>query len=162
VAAVQRADRGLQAAGGQELHRGQHAAVDAAGLDVAPPALVDLDVGVVEHALLQGLLAHEQQLADRGLVGVRAEERVLARGAVDGGGLQQLPAVEDRLGVDQRGALAGRADLEQHVRGVVGPDAADAPEDRAGHHRGAAPQRAQVDVVALEAVDLGEERPEGR
>ena len=51
-----------------------------------------------------------------GRLGVRTEERVLAGGAVDRGRLEQLPAVEDRLRVDARGAAAGRADLEQHVR----------------------------------------------
>src|SRR3712207_8082334 len=56
----------------------------------------------VDDALGQRLLAHEQDLADRGGAGLRAEERVLARGAVDRGGLEQLPAVQDRLGVEDR------------------------------------------------------------
>ena len=51
MAAVQRADGRLQATGGEELERREHAAVDAPGLDVAPAAGVDLDARVVEHPL---------------------------------------------------------------------------------------------------------------
>src|SRR6185436_14006501 len=100
VAAVQRADRRLQAAVGEELERGEHPAIDVARLYVAPAAAVDLDRGAVEDALLQRLLAHQQDLADRRVLRVRAEERVLAGGAVDGGRLEELPAVEDRLRID--------------------------------------------------------------
>jgi hypothetical protein len=65
---------------------------------------------------LERRLAHQQDLPDRRVLGVRAEERVAVRGAVDGGRLEELPAVEDRLGVDARGAASGGADLEQQVR----------------------------------------------
>src|SRR4051812_2073583 len=161
VAAVQRADGRLQTAGGEELERREDAAVDVSGLDVAPAAVVDLDVRAVEDPLLQRLLAHQQDLADRRVLRVGAEERVLAGRAVDRRGLEQLPAVEDRLRVDARGALAGRADLEQDVRGgAVG--LADAPEDRAGDDLRADLQLLELDVVALEAVDLREEGLERR
>ena len=87
-----------------------------------------------------------------GFFASRPAERVLARGAVDRGGLEQLPAVEDRLGVDLRRAAAGGLDREGDVgaelRGLV-----DAPEDRAGDHLGARPQRLEHDVLALEAED---------
>src|SRR6185312_14866607 len=160
VAAVQRADRRLQAAGGEELERGEDAAVDLAGLDVAAAAVVDLDVRAAEDPLLQRLLAHQQDLADRRVLRGRAEERVLARGAVDRGRLEELPAVEDRLRIDARGVLARRTDLEEDVgRGVV--DLADAAEDRAGDDLGTDLHVLELDVVAAEAVDLGEVGLEG-
>ena len=87
--------------------------------DVVAAAAVDVDARVGEHVALERLLAHQHDLADRGRLGVGAEERVALRGAVDRGRLEQLPAVEDRLRVDPRGAAAGRADLEAHVRGVL-------------------------------------------
>ena len=73
------------------------------------PQAVDLHVRIREHAVLQLLLGHQQHLADRRVLGAGAEERIDAGGAVDGGGLEQLPAVEDRLGIDLRRVLAGRA-----------------------------------------------------
>src|SRR3954463_12066857 len=65
--------------------------------DAPPAAVVDLDVRAAQDPLRQRLLAHEQDLADGRVPGVRAVERVLARGAVDRRGFEQLPAVEDRL-----------------------------------------------------------------
>src|ERR1044072_4872537 len=125
------------------------------GLDVAPAAVVDRDVRAAQDPCLQRLLAHQQDLADRRVLRFRAEEGVLAGGAVDRGRLEELPAVADRLRVAARGAAAGRADLEEDVgRGVVG--LADAPEDRAGDDLRADLEVVQLDVVALQAVDLGE------
>src|SRR5215208_7883270 len=106
VAAAQGGDRRLQARGGEVLEGGEHAAVDLARADVRLAAAVDADAGVADDPLDQGFLAHEQDLADRGVLGVLADERVLLRGAVDRGRLQQLPAVEDRLRIDARRAAA--------------------------------------------------------
>ena len=64
VTAAQRADRRLQAAEAQELERGEHAAVDDAGADVAAAAAVDVDARVREDGALQRLLAHHQDLPD--------------------------------------------------------------------------------------------------
>src|SRR5690606_698612 len=102
------------------------------GLDVAPPALVDLDARVLEHPDLQLLLAHQQQLADRGVVAL--QERVATLRAVDRGGLQELPPVEDRLGVDLRRAAPGGADRERRVRALAAAALAEPAEDRAGDH----------------------------
>ena len=99
------------------------------------------------------------------IVGVLAsapKNGLLARRAVDRGRLEQLPAVEDRLGVDPRRAAAGGADLEEHVRCDVSATCADAAEDRAGDDLGAGLQRLERDVVAVEAEDLGEVGLEGR
>src|SRR4029079_1975009 len=90
------------------------------------------DGGVGEDPVLERLLAHEEDLADRRALGVGFPEGVLAGGAVDGRGLEQLPAVEDGPGVDARCAAAGRPDLEEHVWRHLLLRAADAPEDRAG------------------------------
>ena len=151
VAALHRGDRRLEARGGQELERGEHAAVDRAGADVAGAAGVDVDARVGEHVTAQRVLAHQQDLPERGAVGVVAEERVLALGAVDRGRLEQLPAVEDRLRVDARGAAAGRAQLEQDVRGLGRRDLADAAEDRAGDDARALLQRLGDEVAGVEA-----------
>ena len=86
-----------------------------------------------------------------GRVGVVAEERVLALGAVDRGRLEQLPAVEDRLRVDARGAAAGRAELEEDVRGLGRGDLADAAEDRAGDDARALLERLLDEVLGVEA-----------
>ena len=120
VAALQRGDRRAQAAGGEELERREHAAVDPPSRGCrAGRSRRSRCAGCSSTRLLELALAHQQDLADRRGLGVAAEERVLALGAVDRGGLEQLPAVEDRLRVDARGAAAGRADLEQHVRRAV-------------------------------------------
>ena len=156
VAAAQRRHGRAHARGGEELERRQHAAVDLAGADVVAPAGVELDARVGEHVLDERFLAHQQDLADRGLLGVGAEERVLARGAVDRGRLEQLPAVEDRLRIDARGAAAGGADLEQHVRRLRARGLADAAEDRAGDDARARAQALDADVLAVEAEDLRE------
>ena len=158
VAALEGGDRGLEARRGEELERREHAAVDVAGLDVAAAAVVDADPRIVEDALLQRLLGHQQDLPDGRVLGVRAEEGVLARRAVDRGGLEQLPAVEDRLGIDPRRALAGRADLEEEVRRDVLLRLAQAAEDGAGHDLGAHLELLDRDVLAVQAQDLGELR----
>ena len=144
---LQARDRRLEAGGGEELERGEHAAVDLPEAHVAAAAAVDLDARVGEDALDQRLLAHQQDLADRRALGVLAEERVLARGAVDRGRLEQLPAVEDRLRVDARGAAAGRADLEEQVRRDALGRLADAAEDRAGDDARARLERLERDVA---------------
>ena len=118
VAALERRDGRRKPRLGEVLERGEHAAVDLAGLDVLAAARVDLDPLVGEHALLEQRLRQQQDLADRE-VRVLAVEGVLARRAVDRGRLEQLPAVEDRLRVDARRAAAGRADLEVDVRGLA-------------------------------------------
>src|SRR4029450_6975772 len=62
---------------------------------------------------------------------VLAVEHVAAGGAVDRRGLEQLPAVEDRLRVDVRRAAAGGADREVEVRRHAGDRPSDAPQERA-------------------------------
>src|SRR5262249_33746817 len=93
---------------------------------------------------------HQQDLADRRALGVRTEERVLAGRAVDRSRLEELPAVEDRLGVDARRAAAGRAALEQHVRRPRARTTAPAAA-RARRHRPARAQPLELDVLAVEA-----------
>src|SRR5829696_8712057 len=151
VAAAQRGDRRLQARGGEVLEGREHAPVDLARADVRGAAAVDADAGVVDDALDQRLLAHQQDLADRGRLGVLADERVLLGGAVDRGRLEQLPAVEDRLRVDARRAAAGGPDLEQHVGGLARPALADAAEDRAADHAGALVHLLGDEVLLVEA-----------
>src|SRR6185436_7941107 len=101
-----------------------------AGRDVLAPALVDLEARVVEHDALELLLAHQQDLPGRGAGAVGRGERVRAVRAVDRRRLQQLPAVEDRLRVDLRGAAAGGAQRELDVRRERLARLADAAEDR--------------------------------
>ena len=64
-------------------------------------------------------------------VGEVCKERVLALGPEDRGVLQRHPAVEDRLGIDQRRPQTGRADLEEHVRFATARRAGSCPA-RAG------------------------------
>ena len=151
MAALHRGHGRLEAGGGEELERGQHAPVDRAGADVAGAAGVDVDARVGEHVAAQRVLAHQQDLAERRLLGVVAEERVLALGAVDRGRLEQLPAVEDRLRIDARGAAAGGAELEQHVRRLDQVGLADAAEDRAGDDARALLERPLDEVLGVEA-----------
>ena len=115
-------------------------------------ARVDLDALVGEDALLEQRLGQEDDLADREAVRlVVAVEDVLAGGAVDGGGLEQLPAVEDRLRIDPRRAAAGGADLEVDVRGLAAFGAADAAEDRAADDLRADLEAAQAHVLGVNA-----------
>ena len=107
---------------------------------------------------LERLLAHQQDLADRGLLGVLAEERVALRRAVDRGRLEQLPAVQDRLRVDPRRAAAGRADLEAQRRGQPGSALADAPEDRAAADAGAALERLGHELARVQAAAVEHHR----
>src|SRR5439155_7642027 len=107
VAALQRGDRRLQARGDEELDRREHAPVDLAAADVDAPALVDGHVRVGKHSPCQGVLGHQEDLADRRPPVSRAEERVAAGRAVDRGRLEPLPAVEDRLVVDPGSAATG-------------------------------------------------------
>jgi hypothetical protein len=103
----------VQAGLGEVREHHEHAAVDLAGADVLLAAGVDVDPRVGEDPLREQRLRQQHHLADREVA--VAVERVLARSAVDGGRLEQLPAVEDRLRIDLRSALAGRADLEVQV-----------------------------------------------
>ena len=162
VAAAQRRHRRAHARGGEELERRQHAAVDLAGADVVAAAGVELDARVGEHVLDERLLAHQQDLADRGLLGVGAEERVLARRAVDRRRLEQLPAVEDRLRVDARGAAAGRADLEQDVRRLACSRSCRCGRGSCRRRPRARAQALDADVLAVEAEDLREVALEAR
>src|SRR5205085_10014689 len=107
------------------------------------------------------LLAHQHDLADRGAADVRPGQRVGAAGTVDGGRLEQLPAVEDRLRVDPRRAAAGRLDLEVHVRRDGLRDGADAAEDRAGAHARAGDERLEHDVLLVESELTRDVRLEG-
>jgi hypothetical protein len=83
-------------------------------------------------------------------------EGVLAVGAVDLGLLEQLPAVEDRLGVDARGAAAGRADLEAQVRLLGRRRLADVAEDRAGDDVRAGLEALPLDLVGREAQEVAD------
>ena len=156
MAALERRHGRLQAVAGEVKQGGQHAAVDLPRPDVALAAAVDVDPAVREHAPHELLLAQQQELADRRVRGVGPEERVLALGAVDGGRLEQLPAVEDRLRVDPRRAAAGRPDLEAQVRHPSGPGPEPA-EDGAADHARALAERLGREVARVEA----ERRPEG-
>ncbi len=149
VAALEAGDRGPQAGVGEVCQRGQHAAVDLARADVRPPAVVDLDALVREHPLLQQGLRQEEDLADRHAVGPLAVEHVAARGAVDGGGLEQLPAVEDGLGVDLRRALARGPDGEVEMSPLALLGAPDPAEHGAADHVRALAQLPQLDVLGL-------------
>ncbi len=148
VAALQARHRRLQAACGEVLEQRQHAPVDDPRTDVLAPARVEVDVRVREHAALERLLAHQQDLADRRVAGGAAEHRVL--GAEDPGRGEQAPAVEDRRRVDPRRALAGRADLEAQVHPAPAGQRglADAAEDRAGDDPRALLQRQQRDLIS--------------
>ena len=150
MAALECRDGRVEARVGEVLERGEHAAVDLAGLDVLAPARVDVHARVAQHTLLELLLRQQQHLADREVAAVLRVEGVLAGRAVDRRGLEELPAVEDRLGIDQRRALAGRADLEEHVRGLARVGLTDAAEDRPAHHVRAAVEAAQLRVLRVE------------
>jgi hypothetical protein len=114
--------------------RGQDAAVDLTGPDVVAAAVVDLDALVGQHPPLELRLGEQQDLADRHAVDVIAVQHVLARGAIDRRGLEQFPAVEDRLGVDPGGALARGPDGEVDVRRLTRDGLADAAEHRPTYH----------------------------
>src|SRR3954467_13266993 len=86
----------------------------------------------------------------------RAEERVAPGHAVDRGLLEQLPAVEDRLGVDERRAAARRPGPEEQVRGLAVGLAADAAEHGARDDAGPLAQRADDDVLAAQPELLEE------
>src|SRR3981081_1036986 len=99
MSADQAADAGLESGRRQELQGGQHPPVDQAGPDAETPASVDRDVRALEDAVLALILAHQQDLPDRGVLRARTEERIDSGGAVHVRGLEQLPTVEDRLGI---------------------------------------------------------------
>ena len=150
VAALERGDRGLEAGLGQVLERGEHAPVDLAGPDVVAAAGVELDALVGEHPALEQPLGPEQDLPDRGRAALAAVEHVASRGAVDGGGLEQLPAVEDRLRIDQRGTAAGRADREVETSGAAGVGPAHAAEHGAADHVRALAKAVQAHLGRVE------------
>src|SRR3989442_349143 len=83
---------------------------------------------VIETLPRQLILALQHHVVG-GRVRARAHEGVLPRRAVNGGGLEQLPTVKDRLGIDPWGVAARRARLEQDMRRDVGRQAADPTED---------------------------------
>ena len=152
---------GLKPLTREELERREDAAVDLTELDVAAAAAVHLDPRIGEHEPLQRLLVHQQDLPDRQRPGVRGE-RVGARGAVDRGGLQQLPAVEDRLGVDLRRALTRGLDLELSDAAPRTLGGAEAAEDRAADDLRAGTQRLELHVggLGVDAEDLLDAGPE--
>src|SRR3954451_16812461 len=137
------------------LERREHAAVDLDALDVVATGRVDLDARVAQDARLEQRLRHQEVLADRECRAA-AVEGVLAVRAVDGRRLEQLPAVEDRLRVVLRGALAGRADLEVQVRGLGGVGLADAADHRAGDDLRALLERLELRVLRVETDLAGE------
>ena len=65
VTGLEHRDRRLEAGLREELERGQHAAVDLVGLDVARARGLEVDARVAQHALLEQRLRHQQDLADR-------------------------------------------------------------------------------------------------
>ena len=148
-------DGRAQTRAGQVLEDDQDALVDQAALDVLAAAVVDVDARVGEDRAAELLLGHQQHLADGDRLLV--QERVLARRPVDRRRLEQLPAVEDRLGVDRRRALSPAGWMrEADVRRLALLGHAHAAEDRTGHDLRALAQRLELDVVAAEAEDLGE------
>ena len=130
-AALQSADRLAEAVVGQVLHRGQHPAVDLAGLDVVAAAAIDGEAGIGERLLSELGLRHQEVLDHARGTARGLRERVLAGRAVERRRLEQLPAVQNRLRVDLRRALAGRLDREVQVRGEA-VRLADPAEDGAG------------------------------
>ena len=138
VAALERADPQREAFRAEVLEHREDAAVDLPLFDVFPAALVDVEALVGEHALLQRFLGEQQDAGAAQLL----VERVLPLGAVDRGRFEQLPAVEDRLRVDPRRALARRADREVDVRVGAVFALRDVGEDGARDHLRADPDRA--------------------
>src|SRR6185295_7444220 len=94
--------------------------------------------------------------SDGGVVG----EGILVGGAVDRGGLEQLPAVEDRLRVDRRSATAGGPDREVEVWRLSG-GLADVPDHGAAGDLGADLERLQLHRVGVELQAVREGRLEG-
>src|SRR4051812_28042418 len=154
VARLEAAHGGLEARLGEVGEHDEHAAVDLAGGDVLAAARVDRDARVAQHALGEQRLREQHDLADREVA--VAVEDVAALGAVDGGRLEQLPAVEERLRVDLRSALAGRLDLERDVRLGGTLALADAPEDRAADDVRALLEALQRGVLRVQAERLRE------
>ena len=151
VPALQRRDREPVTAAHQVLEQGEDAAVDLPRLDVLASALIDFELRVGEHPARELLLGEQQDLADRGGV---VRERVLAGDPVDRGRLEQLPAVEDRLRVDPRGAAAGRPDREVEVR-RRGAAASDSAEQRSCDHLRPLAEPSQLHRLAVEPENPG-------
>src|SRR5207245_424734 len=82
--------------------------------------------------------------------------------AIHGGCLEQLPPVEDRLGVDVGRAIARRLDQELEVRGVGRGPIAEAPEDRPRYHERPRLQRPQRVLVLVQVQDVREVVVEAR
>src|ERR1700752_4840427 len=110
----------MEAGRGEKLERGEDAPVDPPGPYVAPPAVVDADPRVREHA--RGKCLGAQSLHARAFRGEIA------------GGVEQPPAIEQRPGIDPRRSVPCGTDLEEHVRKAAAAGVPDAPEDRAGDH----------------------------
>ena len=159
MAGLEAAHGRLEARHRQVLEHREDPPIDLAGPDVVAARRVDADALVAQHLLLELGLAHHQDLADRD---VRVLEDVLALGPVDGRRLEQLPAVEDGLGVDVGRALAGRADHEVHVGGLAGCGTADAAEHGAGDHARALDERPQRGVARVQAEARREQVGVGR
>src|SRR3954467_649966 len=94
VAAAERRNRRMEAGSGEKLERGEDAPIDPPGPYVAPPAVVDADPRVREHA--------------RGkCLGAQSPRARAFRGDI-AGGLEQPPAVEEGPGIDPRHSVACR------------------------------------------------------
>ena len=94
------------------------AAVDEAGLDVAAAAAVrSATCGSWRIRFWSCSLLISRIWPIVGFLAPGPKNGFDAGGAVDRGRLEQLPAVEDRLGVDLRRVLAGGLDHELHVGG---------------------------------------------
>ena len=153
---MQRGDGRVEAGGDEELERGQHAAVDRAGLDVLAAAVVDLDARVGEHALDQRLLAHQQDLADR-----RASRR---RGRRTGSCPWRGRSRSTRAASSRRGSASGRSRGAPRPAGRISKrtngclrrgGGADAAEHGAGGHLRADLELLDDDLVAGEAEREG-------
>ena len=113
-----------------------------------------LEATAVYRASGKNVLYGEDGESEQFGLAVLAVEHVLARGAVDRRGLQQLPAVEDRLRVDPRRTLARRADLEIDVRRLVQPGLAYPAEDRAADDL-----RPDLEATQANVLRVGAEGP---
>ena len=163
VAALERRHRGPQAAVGQELEHGQHAAVDLAALRMSlRPHVVDVDARVVEHALLQLLLGHQQDLADGRACG-RPSRRT-------GSCPRRGRSPWTRAASSRRGSAWGRSagaflpgglDRELDVRATVWPVSPMRPRIVPAMTCEPCLQRLELDVLAVQAEDLGEVVREG-
>ena len=116
--------------------------------------------GLASTRARERLLGHQEDLAEP----ASRRRAGSCRRAVDRRRLEQLPAVEDRLGVDPRSAAAGGPDGEVEVRAELRAGAlvelADPAEHGAADYPRALPEGPELDLRRLEPQHLREVDPE--